>query len=90
MQKVGLLTQPVISACLETKAGGLQLQCLSGLQKEFKATLGKSMRIYPKIEWVETTVKGLLTRGKVLGSIPSKETGRGARSGEGGKAHTIA
>lgn len=65
MQKVGLLTQPVISACLETKAGGLQLQGLSGLQKEFKATLGKSVRIYPEIEWVETTVKGLLTRGKV-------------------------
>lgn len=50
MQKVGLLTQPVISACLETKAGGLQLQGLSGLQKEFKTTLGKSVRISPEIE----------------------------------------
>lgn len=80
MQKVDLSTQPVIPVCPETTAGSLQLQGLSGLQKEFKATLGKSVRIYPEIEWVETTVKGLVTRGKVLGSIPSKETGRGTRS----------
>lgn len=66
-----LLTQLIIPVCRETKAGGLQLQGLSGLQ-EFKATLGKSVRTYQKIERIETKVKCLLTRGKVLGSIPSR------------------
>ena len=62
MQMSDLLTKSAIPVCQETKAGGLQLQGLSGLQKEVKVTLGKSVKTYRKIEWIETTGKCLLTR----------------------------
>ena len=62
MQMVDLLTKPVISVCQETKAGRLQLQGLSGLQKELRAILGKSVRTYGRREWIETTGECLLTR----------------------------
>lgn len=46
MQMVDLLTKSIISVCQEIKAGGLQLQGLSGLRKEVRATLGKAARTY--------------------------------------------